>query len=56
MKELIEQNSHSKMNQIEYKEKYENLKNQYDKINEKLSKVEDLKFEIKTKNIRLMSL
>ena len=49
IKELIEQNSHSKMDHIKYNEKYENLKNQYDKINEKFSKIENLKLEIITK-------
>ena len=49
MKELIEQNSHSKIDQIKYNKKYENLKNQHDKINKKLSKVESLKFEMKMK-------
>lgn len=38
-----------RMDQIEYNERNKNLKNQYEKINEKLSKIEDLKFEMRTK-------
>ena len=32
MKELIEQNAHSKMNQTEYNEQYKKLKERYDKV------------------------
>lgn len=49
MKELIEQNLHSQMNQTEYNRRHEELRDRYDKITEKLSKIEDLKFEIKAK-------
>lgn len=35
--------------QNEYNNKYESLKERYDKINEKLSKIESLKLEIKMK-------
>ena len=52
MKELIEQNSHSKIDQIKYNERYEELRDRYDKATEKLSKIEDLKFEMRTKKHR----
>lgn len=38
-----------RIDQNEYNNKYESLKERYDKINEKLSKTEDLKFEMRTK-------
>ena len=50
--ELIEQNSHSKIDQIKDNERYEELRDRYDKATEKLSKIEDLKFEMRTKKHR----
>ncbi len=47
LKDLVAQNSRSVINQNEYNDKYESLKERYDKINEKLSKLESLKLETK---------
>ena len=41
-----------RIDQNEYNDKYESLKERYDKINEKLSKIEDLKCEMRTKKHR----
>lgn len=53
MKELIEQNSRSKIDQIKYNQRYEELRDRYDKVTEQLSKIEDLKFEMKAKEHKI---
>ena len=53
MKELIERNSRSKIDPIKYNERYEELRGRYDKVTEQLSKIEDLKFEMKAKEHKI---
>ena len=52
MKELIEQNSNSKMDQTEYNEQYEELRDKYGKVSKKASKLKYLKLEMQTKKHR----
>ena len=56
MKELIEENSKSKIDQTEYNKHYENLKEQYEKNNEKLNKLENAKLEWKVKKQKTQDL
>ena len=50
LKELIETNSRSDLNQEEYNARYGVLREQYEKIKDKLSKLEALKFELRAKS------
>ena len=56
MKELIEENSKSKIDQTEYNKHYENLKEQYEKNNEKLNKLENTRLEWKVKKQKTVDL
>ena len=56
MKELIEENSKSKIDQTEYNKHYENLKEQYEKNNEKLNKLENTRLEWKVKRQKTLDL
>ena len=56
MRNLIEQNSKIQLNQEEYNKQYENLKNQYEKNNEKLIKLENTRLEWKVKKQRTLEL
>ena len=56
MRNLIDQNSKIQLNQEEYNKQYENLKNQYEKNNEKLIKLENTKLEWKVKKQKTLEL
>ena len=56
MKDLIDQNSKIELNQEEYNKQYENLKNQYEKNNDKLIKLENTRLEWKVRKQKTLEL